>query len=82
MKAQELYNKLNELELEWEIAESFEGLRVINVAVDEDENEDVSLAQYISDYIKEEVTRGKKLEHLYLPWVIAQAIEAYRGGAR
>lgn len=85
MKAQELYNQLNERELEREMAESFEGLRVIKVAVDEND-EDVPLEQYISDYICEELMRNNKqvtkLEGIYLKDVIAKAIEAYRGGAR
>ena len=40
MTAEELYKKLNELELDWECREVFEGLRVINVVVEEEENED------------------------------------------
>jgi hypothetical protein len=37
MTAEELYKKLNELGWDWECRESFDGLRVINIVVEEDE---------------------------------------------
>jgi hypothetical protein len=37
-----------------------------------------TLAQYIADYIAEEQARGNTIDR----WVIAQAIEAYEGGAQ
>jgi hypothetical protein len=37
-----------------------------------------TLAQYIADYIAEERARGSTID----TWAIAQAIEAYEGGAR
>jgi hypothetical protein len=40
MTAQELYDKLNELGWDWECREVFEGLRVINIVVEEEEGED------------------------------------------
>jgi hypothetical protein len=38
----------------------------------------MGLASYIADYIAEEQARGNTIDR----WVIAQAIEAYEGGAR
>jgi len=39
MTANELYKKLDELELDWECREVFEGLRVINIVVEEDDDD-------------------------------------------
>jgi len=38
----------------------------------------MGLASYIADYIAEEQARGNTIDK----WVIANAIEAYEGGAR
>jgi hypothetical protein len=38
----------------------------------------MGLASYIADYIAEEQARGSTIDK----WVIANAIEAYEGGAR
>jgi hypothetical protein len=38
----------------------------------------MGLASYIADYITEEQARGNTIDK----WVIANAIEAYEGGAR
>jgi hypothetical protein len=40
MTAQELYDKLNELGWDWECREVFEGLRVINIVVEEEDEEE------------------------------------------
>ena len=40
MTPNELYKVLNDAGLEWEVREVFEGLRVINIEVDEDPDDD------------------------------------------
>jgi len=40
MTPNELYDKLDELGLNWAVSDSFEGLRVINVVVDEEPDDD------------------------------------------
>ena len=40
MTAYELYKILNDAGLEWEVREAFEGLRVINITVEEELEDD------------------------------------------
>jgi len=40
MTPNELYKLLDQLGLDWEERESFEGLRVINIVVEEDDDEE------------------------------------------
>ena len=44
-------------------------------------NEQIKLAQYIATYIQEELSRGVSPNDIGA-WLIADAIEAYEGGAR
>jgi hypothetical protein len=39
MKSSDLYKALDHLGLEWEICESFEGVRVVNIVVEEVDEE-------------------------------------------
>ena len=42
MTPNELYDKLDELGWDWECREVFEGLRVINIVVEEEEDDEVA----------------------------------------
>jgi len=43
MSAQEIYNLLEAAGVDFELVEIFEGARIINIKVDEDENLDIAI---------------------------------------